>query len=213
MLEVYNMSWQGNENTAVALGYFDGVHIAHQTLISRMGRYAEENGLKKAVFTFTKSITLGHKGKDLLTQAQKLECMQSQGIDLYYSPDFSEFSGLEPEEFVQKILVQSMKAKAVFCGENFFFGIQVKFINNGIFGYFIFCIGRADETAQQSLIYGFGSDICGSGLDDCRILLNICRKSRNTSGKKHEHRNKNHEHGKILFEHGKTSFLFYNISV
>ncbi|MBQ8603584.1 MAG: riboflavin biosynthesis protein RibF [Oscillospiraceae bacterium] len=122
MLEVYNISWQSSENSAVALGYFDGVHIAHQSLIQQMCRYADENGLKKAVFTFTKSITLGHKGKDLLTQSQKLECMQALGIDLYYSPDFSDFSGLEPEEFVQKILVKSMKAKAVFCGENFFFG-------------------------------------------------------------------------------------------
>ena len=122
MLEVYNISWQSSESTAVALGYFDGVHTAHQSLIRQMCGYAEENGLKKAVFTFTKSITLGHKGKDLLTQSQKLEYMQALGIDLFYSPDFSEFAGLEPEEFVQHILIRSMGAKAVFCGENFFFG-------------------------------------------------------------------------------------------
>ena len=122
MLEVYNMSWQGSENTAVALGYFDGVHIAHQSLIQQMCCYAEENSLKKAVFTFTKSIKLGHKGKDLLTQSQKLDCMQAMGIDLYYSPAFSDFSCLEPEEVVQKLLISAMKAKAVFCGENFFFG-------------------------------------------------------------------------------------------
>ena len=122
MLEVYNMSWTGSENTAVALGYFDGVHTAHQYLINQMCSYAQQHNLKKAVFTFTKSITLGHKGKDLLTQSQKLDCMNSLGIDIYYSPDFSDFSSLTPEEFVQKILVKAMKAKAVFCGENFFFG-------------------------------------------------------------------------------------------
>ena len=122
MLEVYNMSWTGNEDTAVALGYFDGVHTAHQYLINKMCSYAQENNLKKAVFTFTKSIKLGHKGKDLLTQKQKLEYMQGMNIDLYYSPDFSDFSSLTPEEFVEKILVKSMRAKAVFCGENFFFG-------------------------------------------------------------------------------------------
>ena len=122
MLEVYNMAWQGSEDTAVALGYFDGVHTAHQYLINSMCSYAQEKGLKKAVFTFTKSVTLGHKGKDLLTSNQKLECMQQMGIDLYYSPDFSEFSSLTPREFVEKILVKSMRAKAVFCGENFFFG-------------------------------------------------------------------------------------------
>ncbi len=122
MLEVYNTSWHSEENTAVALGYFDGVHIAHQYLINSMCDYAHTHNLKKAVFTFTKSITLGHKGKDLLTQPQKLDCMRNLGIDLYYSPDFSRFSSLTPEEFVEKILIKSMGAKAVFCGENFYFG-------------------------------------------------------------------------------------------
>ncbi len=122
MLEVYNISWQGEQDTAVALGYFDGVHLAHQYLIRQMCDYARNNNLKKAVFTFTKTVTLGHKGKDLFTQAQKLEQMGKIGLDLYYSPDFLMFSSFTPEEFVEKILVQSMRAKAVFCGEDFFFG-------------------------------------------------------------------------------------------
>ena len=122
MLEVYNISWRNTEKTAVALGYFDGVHIAHQSLINQMCAYACENNLKKAVFTFTKSVTLGHKGKDIVTSAQKLDLMRNMGIDLFYSPDFLDFSSLTPEEFVKNILIDSMGAQAVFCGENFFFG-------------------------------------------------------------------------------------------
>ncbi|MBE6865675.1 MAG: riboflavin biosynthesis protein RibF [Ruminococcaceae bacterium] len=122
MLEVYNISWRNTEKTAVALGYFDGVHIAHQALISQMCGYAAANNLEKAVFTFTKSVPLGHKGKDILTKGIKLDVMRNMGIDLYYSPDFLDFSSLTPEEFVKNILVDSMGAKAVFCGENFFFG-------------------------------------------------------------------------------------------
>lgn len=122
MLEVYNISWRNTEKTAVALGYFDGVHIAHQALISQMCDYAAANNLEKAVFTFTKSVPLGHKGKDILTKGIKLDVMRNMGIDLYYSPDFLDFSSLTPEEFVKNILVDSMGAKAVFCGENFFFG-------------------------------------------------------------------------------------------
>ncbi len=122
MLEVYNINWRSEEPTAVALGYFDGVHLAHKYLIRQMTDYAAKNGLKKAVFTFTKSVTLGHKGKDLFTQSQKLDEMRKIGLDLYYSPDFSLFSTLTPEEFVKKILIDSMGAKAVFCGEDFFFG-------------------------------------------------------------------------------------------
>lgn len=122
MLEVYNISWRNTEKTAVALGYFDGVHIAHQSLINQMCDYAAKNNLEKAVFTFTKSVPLGHKGKDILTKGAKLDVMRSMGIDLYYSPDFLRFSSLIPEEFVKNILIDSMGAKAVFCGENFFFG-------------------------------------------------------------------------------------------
>ena len=122
MLEINDISWRNDKKCAVALGYFDGVHIAHQYLIKEMEKCAEKEGLQKAIFTFTKSIKLGHKGKDIYNREQKKEVMDKIGIELFYSPDFSVFSSLTPEEFVKDVLVDSMGAKAVFCGENFFFG-------------------------------------------------------------------------------------------
>lgn len=122
MIEVYDMSWRSDFNTAVALGYFDGVHIAHRYLVSLAADYARHHGLKTAVFTYTKHIKLSHKGKDLYTPGQKIEKMQELGVDLFYSPDFSRFSQLTPRQFVEDVLIKSMGAKAVVCGENFFFG-------------------------------------------------------------------------------------------
>lgn len=122
MQQVYSLDWKNNKNTAVAMGYFDGVHIGHKFLIDQMKQYAAKNNLDKAVFTFTKSIPLGHKGKDILSTAQKMEVMENLGVDLYYSPDFSVFSQLTPQQFVEDVLIGSMGAKALFCGENFFFG-------------------------------------------------------------------------------------------
>ena len=122
MLEVYDIGWKNEKNSAVALGYFDGVHIAHQYLIKLMDDYADKHGLQRAIFTFTKTVKLGHKGKDIYTQNQKLDCMEKLGVELFYSPDFAVFSRLTPEEFVTDVLIKSMGAKAVFCGENFFFG-------------------------------------------------------------------------------------------
>ena len=74
------------------------------------------------MFTFTKNVKLGHKGKDILSITQKIDIMEKMGVELFYSPDFIEFAGYTPEEFVEDILINSMGAKAVFCGENFFFG-------------------------------------------------------------------------------------------
>ncbi len=122
MQEVYQTQWKNSKNTAVALGYFDGVHIGHQFLIEQAKQYAAQNNLSPAVFTFTKNVKLGHKGKDILSTAQKIEIMKNMGVELFYSPDFIEFAGFTPEEFVEDILIDSMGAKAVFCGENFFFG-------------------------------------------------------------------------------------------
>ena len=122
MQEVYQTHWKNEKHTAVALGYFDGVHIGHQFLIEQAKQYAEKHNLSPAVFTFTKNVKLGHKGKDILSTAQKIEIMKDMGVELFYSPDFIEFAGFTPEEFVEDILIESMGAKAVFCGENFFFG-------------------------------------------------------------------------------------------
>ncbi len=122
MIEIYDMSWQNPAKTAVALGYFDGIHIAHRYLIGLAAEYARQHGLETAIFTFTKNVKLGHKGKDLFTQEQKIEQMKNLGVDLFYSPDFADFSQLTPRQFVENVLIKSMGAKAVFCGENFFFG-------------------------------------------------------------------------------------------
>ena len=77
MQEVYGTHWVNTKNTAVAMGYFDGIHIGHQFLIEQMKEYAQKNNLDKAVFTFTKTVKLGHKGKDILSIYQKVNIIKN----------------------------------------------------------------------------------------------------------------------------------------
>ncbi len=46
---------------SMALGYFDGVHLGHQEVISAAKKHADENGLYSAVMTFDPhpSVVLG----------------------------------------------------------------------------------------------------------------------------------------------------------
>ena len=37
---------------AIALGFFDGIHLGHQSLLRRTVERAEERGMRPAVFTF-----------------------------------------------------------------------------------------------------------------------------------------------------------------
>ena len=45
-----------DEQIAMALGFFDGLHIGHQEVINTMIEIADKKGLKKAVLTFARQI-------------------------------------------------------------------------------------------------------------------------------------------------------------
>ena len=108
--------------SAVALGFFDGVHIGHRAVISAAVGCARAEGLEAAVFTF--SLPAGHamKGGRLITDEEKHRRIEELGADHFFEPAFEEFCDLSPEAFVTDVLAGLYNAKAVFCGGNFTFG-------------------------------------------------------------------------------------------
>ena len=108
--------------TAVALGYFDGVHVGHRAVLDAAVRAAEENGLTAAAFTFTLPHGGAGKGKAILTPREKLRRMETCGIEAVLCPAFEEFCALSPEQFVDQVLVRVLRAKRVFTGDDFTFG-------------------------------------------------------------------------------------------
>ncbi len=77
-----------SENTAVALGTFDGVHLAHMRLLNEMKKSAQ--GLKTCVCTFSDT-PAGHFSRDfktLLTAEEKLQVMALQNFDYLIMKDF-----------------------------------------------------------------------------------------------------------------------------
>ena len=106
--------------TALAMGFFDGLHIGHCQVVAAAVRWAAEQGCEAAVFTFTMQ-GMGKKGGRLETLEQKHAQLQKMGVDYIAEPPFSSFKDLTPEQFVRGIQAD-FKAKAVFCGPNFTFG-------------------------------------------------------------------------------------------
>lgn len=113
-----------SEPTAVAVGFFDGVHRGHRAVIDAALKYKSE-GLKTVVFSFSMSSSspAAKKGIKLLTtptiKAQTLEAMD---VDWLLLPDFSAFMGLSPEQFAVEGLFRGMNAKVVCCGYDYRFG-------------------------------------------------------------------------------------------
>lgn len=108
------------KETAVALGFFDGVHIGHQAVIQQAAGYAKQHGLQLAVFTFTRPVSV--KGKRLVTIQQKHRILEEMGAEFCFEPPFYSFHSLTPGQFYETMLREEYCAKALFCGEDFAFG-------------------------------------------------------------------------------------------
>lgn len=107
--------------TAVALGFFDGLHLAHQQVI---GRAVRAVGLAPAVFTFQTDSTapVSKRTGLLMEEWQKEELLGRMGVRVLWSPSFCQFAHLSPEDFVNQVLVYGFQARLVCCGYNYTFG-------------------------------------------------------------------------------------------
>lgn len=109
-----------NKPTAVALGRFDGVHLAHKAVISAAASNGE--GLVPTVFTFCDNPGKSAYNNVLTTQKEKAEQIKNCGIKLLINSYFETVRNLSTEDFVHQVLCDALNAKAVYCGYNYRFG-------------------------------------------------------------------------------------------
>ncbi len=115
------------EDIALALGFFDGLHRGHQALLEQLEATAKEKGLKKAVMTFDPhpSVVLNPKQKRttyLTPLDDKVALLGEYDIDYCLVVNFSSrFAEVSPDEFVQSYLVKN-HARAIIAGFDFTFG-------------------------------------------------------------------------------------------
>ena len=108
---------------AVALGYFDGVHVGHRELISLLVREARAEGLKAYVLTFEDNIAQTKKTQSIIYNTEeKLSIFRSLGVDGVIVVSFSSIADLSPESFVYDVLIDSLGAELAISGYNFRFG-------------------------------------------------------------------------------------------
>ena len=143
------------EKTAVAIGFFDGVHKAHRELIAKAREYSEEHGLSLAVFTFLSDTMLTKGAGRLYTDEEKCELLAQVGADTALLFDFGLIKDLSKEEFVNGILSQKLNAEAVFCGDDFRFAKKASANAEdlkalmGALGKEAFAIGEITEDGER----------------------------------------------------------------
>lgn len=126
--------WRGLEDipedwgrSVVTIGSYDGVHRGHQVIISRTVAHARELGVPAVVVTFdphpSEVVRPGSHPPLLAPHHRRAELMAGLGVDaVLILPFTAEFSRLSPGDFVVKVLVDKLHARAVVEGPNFRFG-------------------------------------------------------------------------------------------
>ncbi len=111
-------------NTAFALGYFDGVHAGHLSVLNS-ALAMREKGLVPAVFTFSVSSSSPEQkigNKRIQTLDERIKTLSDLGFEIIFCPDFNYFKHLTAEQFLKEYLIDAFSAKAICCGEDFRFG-------------------------------------------------------------------------------------------
>lgn len=114
---------------ALTIGNFDGVHLAHQTLLRRVVESARAAGVAAAAITFDphpiRVLAPSRAPKTLTTLAERARLIAEQGIEvLRVLPFTRELAHLSPAEFVDLILLGQLRAVSVLVGPNFRFGYR-----------------------------------------------------------------------------------------
>jgi riboflavin kinase/FMN adenylyltransferase len=124
-------NYRASERLVLALGNFDGLHIAHRKIIGRTKARAEEAGLKSAVFLLDPhpvSVLQPQKNILLLSSLQeRAEILENMGINYMLVESFTkEMAALSPFKFVQHYLVDNLRVQEVIVGFDYTFGNQGK---------------------------------------------------------------------------------------
>ncbi len=118
---------EGFGPSVVTIGVFDGVHRGHQAIIARARSLARASRLPAVVVTFDPhpDAVVRPVGSPpaLSSLARRLDLFDALGVDATLVLAFDEqMAHWSAQEFVERILVDRLHARAVVVGENFRFG-------------------------------------------------------------------------------------------
>lgn len=120
-------NFRSDKGSVVTIGTFDGVHLGHQKIISKLVEEAKQKNWLATIFTFFPHprmvIQQDNTLKLIQTLDEKKQVLQALGIDQLITYPFDKsFSEMSAEMFVEEILVNQLNAKKVIIGYDHRFG-------------------------------------------------------------------------------------------
>lgn len=118
-------------NPVLTIGNYDGLHVGHRRIIDRLKEKALAINGTAMLMTFHPhplKVVRPDKAVGMITPVYlKKKLIEEAGIDvLFILPFTNEFRLITPEEFVRRILVETLAIKGLIVGYDFKFGKQGK---------------------------------------------------------------------------------------
>lgn len=113
---------------SIALGNFDGVHIGHQQLITRMVSETQSLAGYSAVLSFQPhpmELIHGHMVPKIMTKQAKAQAIAALGVDGYILQCFDwDWVKMPAEDFINDVLIDGLGVNHIYVGFNHSFGFQ-----------------------------------------------------------------------------------------
>jgi riboflavin kinase/FMN adenylyltransferase len=144
-------------NLSLALGFFDGLHLGHQAVISCAVDFARNNGKKSAMITFKSHpshVLSDNPVKYIIRKSEKYEMLEELGLDYVIELDFEKVYKMSPQEYLKDVLVKYFSPVAISTGFNHKFGADqsgnVRFLadNQVVYNYLYFGTPHQDVYGQ-----------------------------------------------------------------
>ncbi len=117
---------EGHGSTVIALGTFDGVHIAHRRLIDAAKKLKTKLCAQSVgVWCFEEipaAILSGERIMALTDRAEKLKLLFECGADIVIMADFEHYRSMSAEDFANNTLMTGLACKGAVCGYDHRFG-------------------------------------------------------------------------------------------
>lgn len=111
-------------NTSIALGFFDGIHLAHRQIITTLVKNAKKNGTKSAIISFSENPAnyfSETKTPAIQTYKDKEIILSALGVDYFFELNFELFKDISALDYL-KALVKNFSPREIVIGFDHHFG-------------------------------------------------------------------------------------------
>ena len=166
-------AYQDTRDSAITLGKFDGLHLGHELLVSRVKEHQTQDGVVGIVFAFDMRGLYEKLNKPyqmLLSNEEKAARLDGR-VDYFIDCPFDEqIASMEAEDFIEHVLVEKFHAKYIVVGTDFHFGHGAR--------------GDYHMLREYSKKYGFQVDVIEKKRHEGREISSTYIKELLVEGKK-----------------------------